>query len=114
MNYMEKIQLKKRGESEIVNVQDILRVEADGNYSILHIGKDTKRASKQIGYFEEQLSGMNFIRIHNSHIVNKNHIKSFTSGKKMILHLSDGTELPVSESYRESLQKRLSEEYKMV
>lgn len=111
---MEKIQLKTRSSTEIISVEDIIRIEADGNYSIIMIGGDTKRISKKISYFETKLKNFDFIRVHNSHLVNVKRIKAVKLGRTMILQLDNGSLLPISNGYKDRLIQRLGEEYKKV
>ena len=111
---MEKILLKTRNTNEIVAVDDILRIEADGNYSIIYVKDITIRTSKKISYYELKLKDYDFIRIHNSHLVNSKKIKAVRFGKTMLMHLENDSLLPISNSYKKRLSQRLSEEYKKV
>lgn len=111
---MEKIQLKTRNETEIIIVDDIIRIEADGNYSIIFTNGEEKRISKKISYFQNELNHLDFIRIHNSHLINVKHIKAVKYGKKMIIQLDNNLLLPISETYKDALVKRLGEEFKLI
>lgn len=111
---MNKIQLKTRSSMEIISVDDIIHIKADGNYSIISIGDERRRISKKIKYFEEKLNGYDFIRIHNSYLVNVKHIKEIRLGRRMQLQLNNGTFLPISNSYKAQLMERIGEECKKI
>lgn len=84
----------------LVNVDDILRCEASGNYTIIHF-TDQKQliASRTLGEYEEELKSFGFVRLHHKHVVNINQIKEYNKGKNgggyIILHGS-GEMLEVS------------------
>ena len=57
---------------ELVHPADIIRIEAISNYSkIYFVSGKTLVVSKVLKWFEETLSGAQFIRVHRTHIVNK-------------------------------------------
>src|SRR6187399_1162539 len=61
-----------------VKMSDILRVEANGRYAKFHlVSKETIVVSKTLGDFEEILSANQFFRIHDSSIINLNHVKKY-------------------------------------
>ena len=80
----------------IVEVKDIVHLEADSNYTIFYI-KDGKRivVAKTLKEFEEVLDEAVFVRIHKSHIVNLDYLKSFSAMNSAVT-TTVGTELAVS------------------
>ncbi len=80
----------------IVEVRDIVHLEADSNYSIFYM-KDGKRivVAKTMKDFEEVLDENVFVRIHKSHIVNLDHLKSFSAMNSAVT-TTLGNELTVS------------------
>jgi two-component system, LytTR family, response regulator len=64
----------------IVDVVDIVQLEADSNYTIFTM-KNGKRTtvSKTLSAFEEVLDDAVFVRIHKSHILNLAHLKTFSA-----------------------------------
>jgi two-component system LytT family response regulator len=60
---------------ELIAVDDIYYFESDGNYTTLHLkGNRQMLVSKAIGKFEEIVDNEVFFRLHNSFLVNLNHI----------------------------------------
>jgi two-component system, LytTR family, response regulator len=82
---------------EFVKAEDIVRIEAQGSYSVFHLtDKSTLLASKNIKDYEDILTGDTFFRIHNSHIVNLNAIKKYHKGRGGYIVMEDGTSIEVA------------------
>lgn len=89
-----------------VKMSDILRVEANGRYAKFHLlNKETIVVSKTLGDFEEILTSNHFFRIHDSSIINLNHVKKYIRGDGGIVVLSDNTELDVARRRKEEFIK---------
>ena len=89
-----------------VKMADILRVEANGRYAKFYLlNKETILVSKTLGDFEEVLSANQFFRIHDSAIVNLNHVKKFIRGDGGTIILSDNTELDVARRRKDDFVK---------
>ncbi len=89
-----------------VKMSDILRVEANGRYAKFYLlNKQTIMVSKPLGDFEEILSANQFFRIHDSSIINLNHIKKYIRGDGGTVILSDDTELDVARRRKEDFLK---------
>lgn len=84
---------------------DIIRCEADGNYTLFYIsGRKKILASKTLKEYDEILSDHDFIRAHKSHLVNKKYIQSFSSDH---LILKDNTVVEVSRRRSASIKASL-------
>ena len=89
-----------------IKMSDIIRVEADGRYAKFHLlNKQTILVSKTLGDFEEILTANQFFRIHDSNIVNLNHVKKFIRGDGGTVILSDNTELDVARRRKDDFVK---------
>ena len=87
--------------TEFVNKEDILYVEADGSYSILHrIDHSPILVSKNLKRFEELLQDDGFLRIHKSTLINVSEIARYdrVDGEKLVM--SNGKELAVSRRHK--------------
>lgn len=86
-----------------VNFDDILWIEAMKDYLRIHMTVSQKPlvARMSMKAMEEQLPSNRFLRIHKSFIVAK---AGITAVQKNTVHLGE-IQLPVGESYRESLQQ---------
>lgn len=82
---------------EVVPLSDIIFIEADGNYSVVYLTNLQKMvATRQVGEFEDLLSGNGFFRIHKSAIINLRHLKSYDSREGHVAKMSDGSSVAIS------------------
>ncbi|SEI74886.1 two component transcriptional regulator, LytTR family [Dyadobacter koreensis] len=89
-------------------LDEILRLEADRNYTIIHlVGKRPFVASKTLKHFEEMLEEFSFIRTHKSHLVNSFHIVRLSNDHEYVL-LSDGAKIEISRRKKDEVQQQLN------
>jgi two-component system, LytTR family, response regulator len=91
-----------------IEVAEIVRCESKINYTTLFL-KDKKKlvVAKTLKEFEEMLSELNFFRVHNSHLINLNYIKSYNKGKGGFVTLTDNSEIEVSTRRKEDFLKAI-------
>ncbi|WP_421896470.1 LytR/AlgR family response regulator transcription factor [Marinoscillum sp.] len=80
---------------------EIIRFEGLGNYCTIFLLNGEKYVlSKTLKHYDDLLDG--FTRTHQSHLVNKDHIKEYVKTKngKAVVVLTNGDEIPVSVSQR--------------
>lgn len=89
---------------DLINIKDIIYCQADRNYTIIKITNETEKlVSKTIKEFEKFLSKYNFLRTHNSYLVNFRHIKSYKKSQGGFLIMSNNDELSVSSAKKDKL-----------
>ena len=95
---------------QLVSVSDIIRAEADSNYTSFSLS-DGKHVlvSRTIKEFESLLSGSGMIRVHQSHLVNINYIDRFVKKDGGYLLLKEGTKIPVSPNLKKQVLQALTE-----
>lgn len=82
---------------QIVDTSNIVFLEADSNYTILHLNGSKKiTATRTLGDFEKILDQPDFFRIHKSALINLNFLKSYSSYQGNFVTLNDGTTLNIS------------------
>lgn len=93
-----------------VNLDEVLWIEAEGDYSILHTEDEEYTCSTGIGALEGKLDGSRFVRVHRSSMVAVEAIDHLTSDGSggYIARLSDGTRVRVSRSYAEKIRELIS------
>lgn len=93
----------------IIKHENIVRVEATGNYSNFHLSDGRKIVvSRTLGDYETRLGQYPcFLRINRSAIVNLEFVCKYRKGEGGTLELLNGTELEVSLSKKEELLRRL-------
>lgn len=84
---------------EILNINDIYYLKAEGSYTQIFFASNTSMlVSKGLKHFEFILSGIHrFIRIHRSFIVNINYAKKIIRTDGGTLLLENNTEIPIAE-----------------
>ncbi len=93
---------------EFVKIEDILYLNSDGRYTIFYLSNGNKiMASKNLGEFENIIDKTQFFRIHNSYIVNLQHIKKINKTDGSYCEMSNNESLPIAKRRQESLNKFL-------
>ncbi|MNK04707.1 Sensory transduction protein LytR [compost metagenome] len=81
----------------LVEIDEIIHIEADSNYSIFHLRNSEKiTVSKVLKDYEEILPEERFMRIHKSSIVNLKYVKEYNNKNGLVLSLSNGESIVVS------------------
>ena len=94
---IKKITVAEQFGFQLINTSDIMYLEADSNYTILHLsGLKKIVASRTMGDFEKILDQPDFFRIHKSIIININFLKAYSSYQGNFVELTDGTSLSIS------------------
>ncbi len=77
---------------EVISTQSIIRCEGAGNYTKVIYDEPKKEllVSRKLRDFEELFDGTGFIRVHNSHIINPNHIIRYYKREGGLFEMSDG------------------------
>ncbi|WP_409013698.1 LytR/AlgR family response regulator transcription factor [Dyadobacter sp. CY312] len=72
MRQQSKISIHNIDTIDLIPINQIIHVHGEENYSRFYIQNREKSllASRTLKYFEKQLEGFGFIRIHKSHLVN--------------------------------------------
>lgn len=85
---------------------DVLRCEADRNYTVFHL-PDGRRfvSSKTLKEYEDLLSEHGFLRVHKSHLVNIAYIATYPG--REALRLKNGQEIEVSRRRRAGVAEAL-------
>lgn len=92
-----------------VEHHQIVRVEADGTYSIVYLLNGKKYiVSRILKNFEKALSNFGFSRVHRAHLVNMAHVQSFNRTEGGFLIMANGDKVPVSRKEKENVHKRLT------
>lgn len=81
----------------LLEINNIIRCEADRNYTYFFVQEQKKHiVSQPMKEFEDLLKEFGFIRIHRSHLINIAYIESFDKSDGGYIILKDKTEIPVS------------------
>lgn len=95
---------------QLVSVSDIIRAEADSNYTRFWISDGRKiMVSKTIKEFDSLLANSGFIRVHQSHLVNLEHIDRFMKKDGGWLRMRDGSSVPVSANLKKQVLQAIQD-----
>lgn len=90
-------------------VEEIIYLEASGDYTIITTKGDQFVSSSGIGKLEEIMNPELFIRVHRSTIINLNYLKEierhFNGG--MVVKMQNGKSFPVSRTYAKVIRKKV-------
>ncbi|HEX5552114.1 MAG TPA: LytTR family DNA-binding domain-containing protein [Chitinophagaceae bacterium] len=96
-NKCKRIAVPATGGLQFIKINDIIYLEASVNYTIFHLSNNIKYlVSKTLKEYEDMLPLDIFIRIHNSHIINKNYVERYIRGEGGQVVLSNGSVLDIS------------------
>jgi len=90
-------------------VEEIVYLEASGDYTVITTRNDQFVSSSGIGRLEEIMDPDTFIRVHRSTIINLNYLKEierhFNGG--MVVKMQSGKSFPVSRTYAKLIRKKV-------
>ena len=70
--------------------------------------------SKPINNFEKILCELGFSRVHNKYLVNMRYIQKYKKAKVSVLILTDGSELPISKTYKVTFEEDMKHSAKLI
>jgi two-component system, LytTR family, response regulator len=90
------------------DVKDIIRCEAKGPYTNIYTTNCKKyTTSKTLKEYERTLSEYNFLRIHNSHLINIAEVAKFIRTNGGSVEMNDGSIIPVSQNHKEEFFEKM-------
>lgn len=91
---------------EVVKMEEIVRLRGNGNFTDIHLSDGTKKmVCRFLKHFDEMLD-FPFMRVHKSHIINLNFVKSYHKSLGGYVMLFDDTEIEISVNYKEEFLRR--------
>lgn len=92
---------------EVIQVKDIIRCQANDNFTDFHLQNGKKIViCRTLKHYEDLLEEFGFMRIHRSHLVNLDFVTKYNKGKGGFLTLSDDTELEISPTKKKEFLDR--------
>jgi len=100
--------LKTQESVYVVELHEIIRCEADRNYtSFFLVGGKKILVSKTLKEYETLLSSHNFLRVQQSHLINLDYVDRYDKGNGGSVVMKDGSEVPLSPAKRDIFFKIL-------
>lgn len=99
-----RIILKTSNSIHVINIKDIIRCEADKNYSSFFLNNAKKIVvSNTLKEYDELLAPLGFFRTHQSHLVNLHYIDRYEKKDGGTLIMTDGSPVPVAVRKKDEL-----------
>lgn len=93
----DRIALHTAEKIQFIDIADIMRCMADGNYTRFFLkGNTSLLVARTLKDYDKLLSGAGFLRVHQSHLVNMKHVKEYIKSDGGYLVMQDGTKVPIS------------------
>lgn len=88
---------------QFFHADEIMRCESESNYTHIFLANGKKiTTAKTLKDVEESLDGYPFYRIHQSHLVNMNHISKVSKADGGYVVMDDGTHVAISRNKKEA------------
>lgn len=104
---IQRIAIPYKDEYIFVPISDIIRMEAKGAYTEIFVsGKKSYLVSRNIKEYEDTLPHTAFCRIHHSHLINLEYIKTYHKGRGGYIEMLSGDTIEVSVRRKEDFLNR--------
>ncbi len=91
---------------QLTEPDEIIRCESDSNYTHIFLANGKKiTLAKTLKEVEENISGNPFYRIHQSHLINMNHVNKYIKGDSPYVVMKDGTQIAISRNKKEAFME---------
>lgn len=105
---LQRIGIPTKSGIDFVLIHDVLYCEADSNYTYVHLeGNRRLYSARTLKEFEQLLYQDSFCRIHQSYLINLNHLKKYFRGDGGYVEMLNGASLNVSRSKKEELLAKI-------
>jgi|TARA_B110000902_G_scaffold265481_1_gene349916 two-component system LytT family response regulator len=105
----QKISLHTSEKIIVLELSEIVRCNSDSNYTTFHLKNGQKiLVSKTLKYYADMLKEHQFLRVHQSHLINTRYIKEFIKSDGGYLILKDKSNIPVSVRKRNEVIETLN------
>lgn len=112
-NKPKKISLHTLEKISVVDLDDIIRCESDNNNTMFYLKNNQKIfVTKTLKYFTDILKEYQFVRVHQSHLINLQYVKEFIKSDGGYIILKNGSNVPVSVRKRAEVIEMISNIYR--
>ena len=104
-----KIVLTDSENIHLVDKSEIIRCQSEGNYTHFYMSNNRSiLVSKTLKEYIRDLDDHNFVRVHHSHLINLEYFSHYEKANGGVVHLKDGSSLPVAVRRKEVLLQALN------
>ncbi|MEP1488630.1 MAG: LytTR family DNA-binding domain-containing protein [Algibacter sp.] len=109
INQPQKIALPTAEELHFVSINEIIRCKGENNYTKFYLSNGNSiLVSRTLKEWDDLLSSQEFIRTHQSHLINSIHVKSYVKKDGGYILMNDGSMVSVSKHKKEYTLNRLA------
>ena len=105
--YSARLSFKQGDHAVLVNIADVIWIEAEDYYVLVHTRGGRHMVRATLASFEERLDPKRFARVHRAALVNIGEMREVHDTGGLLLVLSDGSRVPVSRSRRKQIEPLL-------
>ena len=103
-----RIALSTSEKIQVCQLADIVRCESNVNYTQFFFKDGTKLlVTKTLKHFDQLLSGSGFYRVHQSHLINLDHVKEYQKNDGGYILMINNTQIPISSRKKAEVVKVL-------
>lgn len=106
--HIERITVPQRNGIKVLETKNIAHLESKGNYTIIHFKTGEPFLDSRTLKLYQEILPSEFIRVHNSHLVNGDEIVEYTVEDGHSIILRNGEMIPVSRTYQKVVKDYLS------
>lgn len=89
--------------AEFIDIREVVRIEADRSYSMIYLLNGRRlMVSRCLNEYDNLLNERNFFRIHNSHLINMEQVKTYVRGDGGYIEMNDTSVVPIARQRKES------------
>lgn len=93
---------------QYIDIQEIIRLEADGSYTTIHREKAAKLVvSRNLGEYEQLLQDQPFFRVHHSHLIHLPFVEGYTKQEGGWITMRDGSQIPLARRRKELFEQMM-------
>lgn len=94
---------------EVVQIKDIIRCQANDNFTDFFFANGKHMLiCRTLKFYEQSLEDFGFMRIHKSHLVNLQYVKKYKKGKGGQIIMSDDSELELSVNKKDEFLEKFT------
>lgn len=111
----DKISISHNKGIKLIKLKEIIALEADNCYTIIHIFSNSKKekfiASRTLGDFVHILKDKDFFRVHKSFIINISQIREYRTDDSTYVIMNDNSEIHISRRRNSIFKNYLKDNY---
>jgi two-component system LytT family response regulator len=102
--YLHRMAFKDGDRTTVLNTAEIVWIEAEDYYVLIHSKRGRHMIRATLASLEEKLDPQVFVRVHRAAIVNVDEVREARDEERLMLILSNGSQVPVSRSRRRHIE----------